>query len=1206
MSSHSHAPRRAPHAHSPQQTRHPQHSDHHSHQQHAHHHDDYYYEDDHQPHHGRRHSHAHGGFRDRLARINQKLFRKPSGRISGFKVACISIVSLGGLYILLVRGLVPFDLASPFIESALERQLGPGHRVSIGRTRLDHDSTGAPILKISRIRVRGPENKVLASAPSAEVALDAGSLLLGTFRAKRIDLVGAQTTVHVGHDGRVAITTGTDAAPITAAPDGGVVTESAAVPLPQQPRAEPFEYPQFIRWLNGFEKSGLDGVYLSQIGLKEGTLTVENATTGRKWTFSDINVQLSRPVEGGALFSVRSSGSGAGGRPWDVTASVAPASTSGENRAIDIVARNVSPGDILLAAGFGNIDLLVDTPLSGVLRARIAEDGRLTEAYARASAAPGTIGSSTDPEARFPVDDVQLQARFDPQRRATVIDTLGIQLGQNRIVGSVVIEAPKPGADRIWNVTVPQALLNLSTGKQGEVPLVMDRVNVRASFDTAAQKFTVHQGDIAGSTAGGAFSGSVTLGQNPMLQLGLAATQMPVTAAKRLWPAIVARGSRSWAMERVENGTIDKLVVALNVPLDSVGKADVELPDNSVRFEMSASNGIFRPAEKLPIIRDAQVNAVVTGRTARVTMTKGIIDTPQGRRISISDGFLEVQNHAPPNPQGSVRFRFGGTSEAVAEMVATDLLKDQAGFVVEPSTARGSVAGNLRLSLVFRKDIKREEIDYLAEADVNNFAADKIVRGQRVENVNAKISVTPDLVHVRGDGRIAGAQSVFDYKKSKTKSDAEFRVSSTLDDASRARLGVDLLPWLSGPVTVKASGRINEQETRIDVENDLTNAKVNDLVPGWQKAPGTASKATFRLIDRGDRVRFEDLNVSGSGTTLKGVVELDDDGSFISANLPTFHMSDGDKATLTASRTSDGALKVVVRGDVLDARGAIRGLTEGQGNSPSGKPYKPRDLDLELRVGAARGNNGEVARGLDLRLTRRNGEVRTFSLIGRVGRDASMVGELRARDGKPAIVMTSGDAGAMLRFADFYSKIYGGNATIVIDAPSNDGTPQQGTLEVRDFLIRGEPALDRVQAAAPADPGGTRTSQAAGTAFIIMQVEFSRTPGTFNIREGSIYGVTVGATVEGVLDYAGNNVHLTGTYIPAFALNALLPNIPLIGPFLAPKDGLYAVPFEIAGPASKPILRVNALGGAIPGHFRRLFEFQRASGRQQPPAQFRQ
>ncbi len=1138
-----------------------------------------------------------------MARINQALFRKPSGRISGFKIACLSIVSLGVIYVLLVRGLVPFDLASPFIESALERQLGPGHKVSIGRTRLDHDSTGAPILKISRIRVRGGEGKVLASAPSAEVGLDATSLLLGTFRAKRIDLVGAQTTVHVGHDGRVAITTGTDAAPLTATPEGEVTAESASRPLPTQSRAEPFHYPQFIRWLNSFEKSGIDGVYLTQIGLKEGTLIVENASTGRRWKFSDINVQLSRPAEGGALFAARSSASSTGGRPWEVTASIAPPSASGTHRAIDIVARDVNPGDILLAAGFGNIDLLVDTPLSGILRARIAEDGRLVEALARASASPGVIGSITDAEARFPVDDMQLQARYDPERRATVIDTLGIVLGANRIIGSAIIEAPKAGDSRVWNVTVPSALLNLSTGKPGESPLVMDRVNIRASFDSAAQKFTVHQGEIVGSTAGGAFSGSVTLGPKPMLQLGLAATQMPVTAAKRLWPALVARGSRSWAMERVENGIIDKLVVALNVPLESVGKPDVELPDNSVNFEMSASNGIFRPAANLPLIRDASVNAVVTGRTARVTLSKGVIDTPQNRRINLSDGYLEVLNHAPPNPEGTIRFRFGGTSEAVAEMVATDLLKDQAGFAVDPSTARGNVAGNLRLKLVFRKDIQREEVDYLAEADVTNFGADKIVRGQRVDNVNAKISVTPDLVQVKGDGRIAGAQSTFDYKKSKAKSDAEFRVTSTLDDASRARLDVDLLPWLSGPVTVKASGRINDQETRIDVDTDLTNAKVNDLVPGWQKAPGSTSRAVFRVIDRGDRVRFEDLNVTGSGTTLRGVVELDEDGSFVSANLPTFHLSEGDRATLSASRANDGALRVTVRGDVLDARGAIRGLTEGAGNSPSGKPYKPRDLDLELRVGAARGNNGEVARNLDMRIIRRNGEIRSFSMAGRVGRDASMVGELRAREGKPAIVLTSSDAGAMFRFADFYNKIYGGQTTIVIDAPSADGTPQQGGVEVRDFVIRGEPALDRVQNAAPADPNTGRGAQSQGTPFTIMQVDFNRTPGKFNIREGSIYGVTVGATVEGILDYAGNSVHLTGTYIPAFALNAILPNIPLIGPFIAPKDGLYAVPFEIIGPASKPTLRVNAIGGAIPGHFRRLFEFQRAQGRtpQQAP-----
>ena len=68
---------------------------------------------------------------------------------------------------------------------------------------------------------------MIASAPSAEVGLDGSSLLMGTFRARRIDLVGAETTVRVGADGRVAITAGRDATPITSADASGEAAAQA-------------------------------------------------------------------------------------------------------------------------------------------------------------------------------------------------------------------------------------------------------------------------------------------------------------------------------------------------------------------------------------------------------------------------------------------------------------------------------------------------------------------------------------------------------------------------------------------------------------------------------------------------------------------------------------------------------------------------------------------------------------------------------------------------------------------------------------------------------------------------------------------------------------------------------------------------------------------------------------------------------------------
>lgn len=1148
-----------------------------------------------------------------LSAVGRTLFRTRYGNLSKAKIVSLGIVVVGAVYILLVRGLFPFDVASPWIASALERQLGPGHRVEIGSTRLDHDETGAPVLRVERIRVLGPGGTVIANAPSAEVGLDGSSLLVGSFRARRIDLVGAETLVHIGRDGRVAIRAGSDAAPITSADTGApTATPSSPRAVPGSDRRDadrdaaerppPFHYPELVRWLDSFEKGGLDGVALSQIGLKQGSLIVEDADAGRRWSFSDINIQLSRPPEGGLLFSLTSSGDN---DRWSLTATVAP-SREGV-RAIDVVATNLAPRDIMLAAGVADADFLAENAVSGILRARVAADGRLVSANFRASAGPGIVGRATDLEARVRVDAIQLQAHFDPERQATVIEPLIVQSGANRFVFNALIEAPRDGSRR-WPVSVTRGLLFLSTGREGDPPLVLDNVSANGIFDAPEQKLIVQQGNLSGSTAGAAFSGSLTFGEKPMLALGVAASQVPVTAAKRLWPFMVAPGTRSWALDRVESGMIERILIALNVPLDTIGKTGVELPDEAVRLEFSGVNGAFRPGADMPLIHSVEVNGIITGRRARVRVAKAAIDTKLGRRIVLSDGVLEVPNHIPPNPDGSIRFRFEGAADAVAEMASSELLRGVAGFTVDPATARGTASADVNLDVVFRKDFRGDEINYTAEGELKDFAADAVIHGQRVEGINARVAVDGNSVHANGSGQIAGAPVTFDLRRSKVNGESEFKVSATLDDAARARAGMDLAPWLTGPVQVKTEGKSTPRENRFEVDADLTAAQVADLVPGWQKPQGRAAKASFRVIERDNRLRLEDLSVSGGGTSLRGEIELDEDGNFISANLPVFHLSDGDKASLRAERTSDGSLRVSVRGDVLDARGAIRGLTSS-GEDAQSRKEKPRDLDLELRLGAATGHNGEVARQVDLKVRRRNGEIRAFSLIGRIGRDSSMVGELRSREnGKPVIYLTSGDAGALMRYADFYTRLYGGETWIVIEPPSPGGKPQEGIINIREFTIRGEPALDRMQAAAPVDANNPQGGAAPrpqqpsqGIPFLRAQVEFNRSPGRFNIREAAIYGPSIGATVDGVLDFAQNHVHLRGTYIPAYGLNNLFAQLPIVGLFLGgPKEGLIAITFEVVGPASGPTLRVNPMSAVAPGFLRKLFEFRGAADT--PPA----
>jgi hypothetical protein len=1088
----------------------------------------------------------------------------------------------------LITGLMPFDVAGPIVKRALEAKLGDGTRVKIGRTNLGQNSSGQPVLSVSNIVIKGRHGVTIATAPRAEIVLDSG-MLMGNFRAKRIDLIDAIMTLRIDEHGRIGITADNTSPKSPPVPEGTVPPAGKAPELagkaPGAPASVPFIYPELAAWLDRLEQSGLDGIALSEVGLKHGTLVVESAKQQRRWIFANTNFLVARPQEGGVTLSLSS---GNAGDAWSINATIG--SVQNGARAIDVVARDISPEDVMLAAGVTSNQLTITSRISGILRAQMAQDGHLLSGGLRASAGPGDIKNSSENDSKISIDGFQLQAEFNPKRRAIVFDPILFQAGANKLFLQAAIEAPKEG-QQVWPVTIIRGQAQLSSGHPGDASLMLDQISLRGMWDPRALKFSLDQGTVVGPTASLAVSGDIDFGAEiPMLSLGIASNQLPVSAAKSLWPAPIASGARTWIVDHVDHGLLQDFLLAVNMPLDKVGVPDVELPDDAVKITVNARGVEFRALGDLPPIREAEVHAVITGRTARVKIPKAAIVTKSNRRFTLSDGMLEVLNHAPPNPHGTIQFRFNGPADAIAETVNFEPLRGALGVTFDPASTKGMVSASANFSLIFKKKPEKGDIDYTFDATLANFSSDDVVNGQRVDALNAKLVVTPGELSLKGEGRIAGAQSTFEYRKARETGDATFRIATTLDDAARARAGFDLAPWLTGSVAVKSQGQINaKKESRIDVDADLTATRIADLVPGWSKSPGRASHATFKLIHRDSNYRIDDLNVTGSGTSLKGSLVIEPDGDIISANFPTFQLSDGDKASLRADRAADGTLKAVVRGDVLDVRGLMKRMTEGsvQTGPVQGKKYKPLDMDLEVKVGAASGNNGEVVRQLDLRVLRRNAQIRSFALLGKIGRDSTVVGELRAREGRPALYISSSDAGALFRFADYYAKIQGGDSWILVDAPHFDGSPQDGTVQVRDFSIRGESGLDRLTGVGEANRAGV------GIPFRRLQVKFSRTPGKFNIKEALIYGDAIGATCEGVLDYSSNRVHLRGNYIPAYGLNQAAGRA-LFFLGTPSHEGLFAYTFDIVGPASGPTLRVNPLSGMMPGMFRKLFEFRAA------------
>jgi hypothetical protein len=232
---------------------------------------------------------------------------------------------------------------------------------------------------------------------------------------------------------------------------------------------------------------------------------------------------------------------------------------------------------------------------------------------------------------------------------------------------------------------------------------------------------------------------------------------------------------------------------------------------------------------------------------------------------------------------------------------------------------------------------------------------------------------------------------------------------------------------------------------------------------------------------------------------------------------------------------------------------------------------------------------------LDPRLTLRQaaGDVRR-------GADGALSARLRADAGGPVALRFDGrpdggaqarleaaNAGAFLRGTGLFSDGVGGALELDASLAPGPDLSARGELRVSGMRIADDPgilmALNEAQ---------IRDLPPDGLRFDTIRAPFTFDGRSVRLSEAVAYGPTVGVTIGGDYHLEQERLDMRGVFTPAYALNAAVGAIPLLGDLLTGGEGrgLVAFNFRVTGDPASPSVSVNPLSVLTPGILRRLFE----------------
>lgn len=910
--------------------------------------------------------------------------------------------------------------------------------------------------------------------------------------------------------------------------------------------------------------------YLTRLEIINAEITLDDELLGKSWVSQSVNVRLRRDAVG-LVGDVRLD-LDINGRRTEISTAVGYQSAA---RRIDLTVQFSDVSPAVFSSLYYELGPLraFDLPLKGTITAGMSLDGTFEAASFDLTGGRGVLNLPGALAQTLPVEKVSLKGVYEGAEDILDIKEISLVLGPD---GSVMLPAPV-------NHRMPLASLRIEgrfLGKTQRLEIKEMKVDLQGPTATL-------------SMVADGFSGIADLARDKIsIDLKGALRDVPVNQFARYWPAAFNGDVRGWSLDRLSDGTLLQARVETSLWLD--GEAfEVVSVDGDMEF-IGASIDYLAP---MPPVRDVTAYIKFDEKAFNIFLSGGKSET-----LNVSEAKILISGLDEYDQVADITVAIDGAFADTLAYLDHKPLQYVSALGIDPKTTKGMAETELKLKFVIENALTLDGIQISARSEVTDVAAAKAVLGRDINGGALKIVVDKKGMDLSGSVNIGDIPVVLSWRENFGK-DAPFQrryqIKVHISDTSQIpELGLDVAPFVDkyvrGGMEADVSYTIfDDIDRRLEIKADITKAELSAPTFGWSKIPGVPGTASITVDFEGDTISdIPAFSVAADDLKIRGKARYGKDGlRRIDFEQLTYGRTDVKGALIARKK---GGWDAGFHGASFEMTPIWNDIFGKETEYETGEILKLPFLTLAVELERVWVGPKKSLSNISGTFVHRDDLWETVLLKGDIGASKSFELTIRpGADGNRNFLLTSADAGEAMRVLGFYEKMRGGK--LEVTGKYNDkapGNPLIGTLTVTDYQITNAPVLARILSVM-ALTGILDEMRGGGLEFDSLEIPFVNGGGMLEVKGASASGTSIGFTASGTVYTYADVLDISGTVVPAYALNSALGYIPVLGQIFTgggKGSGVFALNYSMSGSTDDPAIRLNPLSALTPGIFRNVFD----------------